>query len=114
MLLVNDDVSSRVADMAQRIGNWLISLDMVPWRAGRGVDAGHSGTLQGQWQWIDRRRAAFRTVLGGGPLWQLVRSTTYCVFWRQMDNQRMAVTPMRAAGVHHECVFVAQLATCIG
>ena len=68
MLLVNDDVSSRVADMAQRIGNWLVSLDMVPWRAGRGVDAGHSGKLQGQWQWIDRRRAAFRTVLGGGPL----------------------------------------------
>ena len=31
MLLVNDDVSSRVADMAQRIGNWLVSLDMVPW-----------------------------------------------------------------------------------
>ena len=48
-------------------------------RAGRGVDAGHSGTLQGQWQWIDRRRAAFRTVLGGGPLWQLVRSITYCL-----------------------------------
>ena len=44
MLLVNDDVSSRVADMAQRIGNWLVSLDMChgetiacwPW-CGRGT-----------------------------------------------------------------------------
>ena len=29
--LVSDDMSSRVADVAQRIGSWLVSLGMVPW-----------------------------------------------------------------------------------
>ena len=49
-----------------------------------------------------------RTVLGGGSKRQLVRTG----FWRQMDNQRMAANSMRKAGLHQNCILMAQPAPC--
>ena len=69
MLLVNDDVSSRVADMAQRIGNWLVSLDMC-----------HGETIA-CWPWFGRatRDTAERCKGNGNGL--IVAGRRFVRFW---------------------------------
>jgi hypothetical protein len=87
--LVNDDMSSRVADMAHHVGSLLVSLGMVPWRADR--------ALVVVWARLRNERSTERCVGGGAGrsspgrglrvcFWTVdcIGQLVHTVFWRQM------------------------------
>ena len=86
--LVNDDMPSRVADMAHHVGSLLVSLGMVPWRADRALVVvwarlrnGRSRTLRGRWRGsIVARTWPPCVLLDGGLHWPA------CPYWFLAPN----------------------------